>query len=127
MSPTNKRKSINIIKLISDPAAKESSSAPWTNTSGFNVVRVSSHHITKSAFMRNLNFSVNDPDLINSLDIRTEPRMNTQNFIINNSRNIQIIKDVRTVLSRVWVSIFPYTFIIKPINLCNLPAFMVSS
>lgn len=53
--------------------------------------------------------------------------MDTENAVIYDSCQREIVKDISTVSPYVEGSIFSEAFIIETINLSNLPAFVVSS
>jgi hypothetical protein len=53
--------------------------------------------------------------------------MNTKYLFINNCREAEIIKNITAVPPDIYRSIFAETFIVKSINLSDLPAFVVAS
>ena len=65
--------------------------------------------------------------LINTLQIRTQPPMNTKHTTIHYSSQRQIIKYFTTPSPHMAAPILSLTFIIKPIHLCYLSGFMVPS
>ena len=70
--------------------------------------------------MRHLNSSVNSSNLINSLDLRAESSMHTENFAINDSSNGKVVKDLSTVLPRIRVTVFSIDLVVKTIDSCDL-------
>lgn len=70
--------------------------------------------------MRNLNFSVDGSDLINSFDLRTESTMDTESFSVDDGTNRQVVEYFSAVFPGVGISVFPVDFIIKSINSGNL-------
>ncbi len=53
--------------------------------------------------------------------------MNTKDFIVDDCSKRQIVKDFSAVAPYVNRAIFSEAFIIESVDLCDLPAFMVSS
>ena len=72
--------------------------------------------------MRHLDPPVNGSDLVDSLDLRTEPSMDTEDLSVNNSPDGQVIEDLSAVLPRVRISILSIDLIVKSINSCDLSA-----
>lgn len=53
--------------------------------------------------------------------------MHTEDFVINQCRKAEVIENFGAIPPHIHGSIFPQTFIIESINLCDLSAFMISS
>lgn len=52
--------------------------------------------------------------------------MKTKYFILNDSCDWKKIEKICVVFPYIRVSIFPHTFVIKPVYLCNLTTFVIS-
>ena len=73
-------------------------------------------------------FPIYGPDFIDRVIYGgTQSSMHTENSIVDNGSKRQIIEDISTVPPDVQRTIFSETFIIEPIDLCDLPAFVVAS
>lgn len=61
------------------------------------------------------------------VDGRTESTMDTEDLVVNDSSKWQVIEDVCAISPNIEWPIFPETFVVEPINLGDLSAFMVAS
>lgn len=71
--------------------------------------------------------SVDDSDLIDSLDFRRETSVNAEDFAVYNRSKGEIIEDFSEVVPWVDVSIFSEHFVIESVCLCCLSRFVVAS
>lgn len=47
--------------------------------------------------------------------------MHTENFVVNDRSQRQVVEDIRTVLPNIQTSVLPETLVIESINLGDLP------
>lgn len=77
--------------------------------------------------MRNLLGTSNNTDLIYRSNFGTESAVYTQNFAVDNSCKNEKVKDVAAGLPHRSVAIFLLALLIKAVDLCDLPRFVVAS
>lgn len=53
--------------------------------------------------------------------------MDAQDFVINDGSECQVVKNLCAVAPNVYAAVFLKALIVKSVDLCNLPTFMVSS
>ena len=64
--------------------------------------------------------------LIYALQIGAQTTVHAEHTPIYDCTQSKIVKHLTAPTPHIAASIFPLTFVIKPINLCNLPRFMVA-
>lgn len=78
--------------------------------------------------MRDFLFAVNRPYFIDGIIYSgAEASMHAEYRVVDNGRQGQIIKDICAVPPDIQRAVFPQTLIIEAVNLCDLPALMVTS
>lgn len=121
MSTGDQLQSIDVAEVTSDLGSEDPPSSSCIDGPIFDILWVGPHQIAERPLMRDFNLSINRPDLIDGLDLRTESTMHAEDLAINDCSNGQVIEHLSTVLPRVRVAIFPINLIIKSINSRNLP------
>lgn len=116
-----------MVELSGDLIAEQPSSATWTDSPGINVFGVAPHQIAECSLVRNLLGSGDDPDLINSPDLRTEAAVHTQNGPIDNGSEDKEVEYLAASLPHRGVAILCLTFLIEPVDLGDLPGLVVPS
>lgn len=76
--------------------------------------------------MRDLLLALDLPHLIQRDNIRRQPPVNTQYLPVDDRRYIQVVENLSTVLPRVRIPVLLLTLLVKPVDLRDLPAFVVS-
>lgn len=120
MRSCNQIDSVDMAKVICNFRSEYPSCSSGIYGPIFNILRIWPHKVTKWSFVRNLYFSINSSNLVNSFYFRTETSVDTKSFSINNCSNWQIIKHFGAIFPRIWITIFSVDFIIKSINSSNL-------
>ena len=77
--------------------------------------------------MRHLLDPVDGTDVAKRVEGRAETSVDTENFVVNNGSEGQIVEDLGAVAPNVDTTIFLEAFVVESINLRNLSAFVVSS
>lgn len=116
-----------MVELSGDLIAEQPTSATWTHSPGINVFGVAPHQVAECSLVRNLLGSGDDPDLINSPDLRAEATVHTQNGPIHNGSEDKEVENLAACLPNRGVAILCLTFLVEPVNLGNLPGLVVPS
>jgi hypothetical protein len=77
--------------------------------------------------MWHLNFPIDLPYFIEGMHRWTQTSMNAEYLIINDGTKSKEVKDICAVSPNIDCSVFSDTLIIETIDLCDLPALVVSS
>lgn len=77
--------------------------------------------------MRYLLLSINDTDLIECIDARTESPVHGKDFILDNGGETEVIKDFSAISPYIDRPVFSQTFIVEAVDLCDLSTFVISA
>lgn len=77
--------------------------------------------------MRNFLDSVQLPYLVKCVKMGRETSMETEDIILNNSGQWEIIKQVCEILPHIRTAILSDALIVEPVDLCDLSTFVISS
>uniref|UniRef100_A0A6B2LC98 Uncharacterized protein n=1 Tax=Arcella intermedia TaxID=1963864 RepID=A0A6B2LC98_9EUKA len=89
-------------------------------------IRISPQQIAKQTRIRNLSRPNNPPNLLQSLQIRRKPTMNTKNLILNNRTKRQTIKTIIKQLPNLQ-TIARLALVVEPVDSINRRTFVVAS
>jgi hypothetical protein len=67
------------------------------------------------------------PDILKALEGGREATMHAQNLTLHQGTKRKIVKEICKDLPDIGVAVLPETLVVEPIDLCDLPAFVVSS
>jgi hypothetical protein len=76
--------------------------------------------------MRHFNLSIKLTNVVESIKIGRETSVQTENLVFNHCRQRKQVEKVCVVFPYIRITILSQTFIVKTINLRNLPRLMVS-
>ena len=77
--------------------------------------------------MRDLYAALNQPHLVDRLDVRGETPVDAEDLALDKRTDAQVIEDIRAILPWVRVAILPDGLVIEPIDCGNLSGLMVAS
>jgi len=127
MGSSNELNIINVIEFWGNFWSEQPTSTSWRHCPCLNFLWVWPHEITEWSFMRNFHSSLNQSDLIDSLNIWGESSMDTEDLSFNNSTNTKVIKHFGAIFPWVGITILSNSFIIESVYCSNLSSFVVSS
>lgn len=127
MSPTYQLNFVLTVELLNDVPTEKVAGATGTHTPTLLVVGVTPHQVAHGTVVGHLLFPVNTADFIKGTYGGTESTMHTEDLVIDDGSQSQIIEDGGTVPPDICGTVLSKAFIVEPIHLCDLSAFVVSS
>ena len=76
--------------------------------------------------MRDLLDSVQCPDIVQGVYARREPSMETEDLIIDQGGERQVVEQICEVFPDVGVAVFSETFVVEAVDLSDLARFVVA-
>ena len=77
--------------------------------------------------MWNFDFSVDDSNLVDCLDVWGKTAVNAKDFALNQSSDGKIIENIGVVFPYVDVAVFSHDFLVKTVDLSDLAGFVIAS
>ena len=77
--------------------------------------------------MRNFLDTVESSDVIEGIDAWRETSVETEDLVVDKGCEGEVVKEVGEVLPYVGVAVFPKTFIVEAIHLCDLARFVIAT
>ena len=118
--------SVDVIELLTHVLAKNKPRTSRTRSPTCVVVRVAPQQVTHRAFVRDLLYSINLPNAVESVKLGTETSMKTKQFILNETGQRKVVEYVSEVLPDVGVPILAETLVVKAIDLGNRPCLVIT-
>lgn len=114
-------------KSLKNIRAKEKPSPSGRLLPALNLIRIRPHDITDESLMGNLSDSLNKSQVIQVLHLGTDSSMNTENLIIDNAGQSEIVEKVSAYSPDVQRAEFSGTLVIESVNLSYVSGLVVSS
>jgi len=118
---SNRLQTIDVVKLGGNLIPKQPAGASRTDSPRVDILRIAPDKVTESSFMRDLLGSGNDADLVDCPNLGTETTVYTEDRTIDDGGQDQKVKNLTTGLPDRRIAILCLTFLVKSINLCDLP------
>ena len=77
--------------------------------------------------MWNLLYTIQCSDVIKGIDAGGEASVQAEDLVVDQGGKGEVVKEISEVLPYVRVAIFSETFIVEPIDLCDLAGFVVAT
>lgn len=77
--------------------------------------------------MGNFLDTIKRPDVVESVDGRTQSTVKTENLVFDESSEGKVVEKVGEVFPHVGIAVFAETFVIESVDLCDLSGFVVST
>lgn len=127
MCSGDQRNVVDVIEFGGDLGSEEPSRTSWGHGPGLDVLWVRPHKVAEWTLVRNFHSSVDESNLINSLDFWGESSMNAENFSFNDGSDTKIIEDFCAVLPWVGISVLSNGLIIEAVDGGDLSGLVISS
>lgn len=118
---------VDVIEFGSDLGSKEPSSTSRRHGPGLDVFGVGPHEIAEGALVRDLHASVDQPDLVDGLDLGRQSSVDTEHFALDNGSDSKVIKDFSAVFPGVGIAVLSDCLIVEPVDRRDLPRLVVAS
>lgn len=120
MSSRNQVDSILSVEFLDDLTTEEVTSATRRHHPSGDIIGVTPHQVAHGTVVRNLLFTVDLADFIQSGDRRGKTTVHAENPFVNNSSQGQKVEDFSAVAPYVDRAVLAEALIIEAINLSNL-------
>ena len=127
MCSGDQRNVVDVIEFGGDLGAEKPSSTSWGHSPGFDILWVRPHKVAEWTLVRNFHSSVDESNLIDSLDFWGESSMNAENFSFNDGSDTEIVEYLGAVLPWVGISVLSNGLIIEAVDGGDLSGLVVSS
>mmetsp|Transcript_26881 Transcript_26881/g.69114 ORF Transcript_26881/g.69114 Transcript_26881/m.69114 type:complete len:273 (-) Transcript_26881:430-1248(-) len=127
VSSYNQTKAIHVVELLRDILTKSVACATRRDTPPGSFVRIGPKEVAHRPFMRGFLYSIKCTHMVKSVQRRRKATMGAKYLGLDKAGKREVIKKIGKPLPNVRVTILPQTFIIKSINLSNLPALVISA
>lgn len=127
MRARNCRKAVFLVELCGNVGPEGVAGASGGDAPTIAVVRVGPQKVTHRAFVRHLDDAIDGADLVESLQTGRQTSVKTEDFILDDSCERQVVEQVGQVFPDVRVSVLANAFIVEAIHLRNLSTFVVTA
>ena len=127
MRSSNQFRAIFCIENFYSVLAEDITCSSRGNTPPFYLFRVWPHQITHWSFVWNLLLPINCLNLIKCVNVGWKSSMHTEHFLIYQCRQREEIEYLSAISPHIDWPVLSKAFVIKAINLCNLPTLMAAS
>jgi len=110
-----------------DIGSEKEASSTRRKTPARNIIRIGPEQVAHGSVMRNLLLSIYSPNLIDSLQHRTQAAVDAKDAAVDDGAQGEIIKDFATPAPYVAAAVLALTLVVKPVHLCDLPRLVVST
>ena len=77
--------------------------------------------------MRNLLYTIQCSDVIKGIDAGGETSVQAEDLVIDQGGEGEVVEEIGEVLPYIRIAVFSETFIVEPIDLCDLAGFVVAA
>jgi hypothetical protein len=91
------------------------------------VIGVGPEEIAHGSFMRHFLYPIKGADVVQGVDTRRQPAVQTEDLVVDQSRERQVIEEIGEVLPHVRVAILSKALVVKTIDLSNLTGLVVAA
>ena len=116
-----------MIKRLADILAESVPRTTGTYTPAATVIRVAPEQITHGPFVGDLLDAVQGADVVEGVDGGGEAAVETEDLVVDEGRQRQVVEEVGEVFPHVGVAVFAEAFVVEAVDLGDLPGFVVAS
>lgn len=127
MSTSNSCQTISMVELFTDVLTEGVACATRRNTPAAAVIRVRPEQIADRSLMRHFLNAIKLSNLVKSVDRWRQTTVKTENLILNNSGQGQVIEKLSEDFPHVSITIFTEALIVETVYLCDLARFVVTA
>lgn len=99
----------------------------WRNAPTASVIRIGPEQIAHGTFVWHLLKSVQCSNVIKRIDRWTKPSVQAEYLSIYQSRQRQVVEQIRKKLPYIRIAVLPQTFVVETVNLRNLPRLVITA
>lgn len=121
MSTSNRLQTIDVVKFGGNLISEQPTGASRTDSPCVDILRITPDKVTESSLMRDLLGPGNDADLVDCSNLGTETTVHTEDGTVDDGGQDQKVEHLTTGLPDRRVAILCLAFLVKSINLRDLP------
>jgi len=125
--PRDEFEIIRVVELLRNVLPEGIASASRRNAPPAAIVRVRPKQVADGPFVGHLLHAVQLPDLVQSVDARRQPSMQTEDLAFDDSGEGEVVEEFGELLPDVGVAVLAQALVVESIHLSNLPALVVPS
>jgi len=118
---------VDVVKLVYNFAAENVTSSTGISPPGFNVLGVGPHQIGEGTFMRDLESSFEQSDLVKSFNVRGKASVDTENFTFDLRTDAKVVENFATVFPGIQVAVLANNFVVEAVGLGDSARLVVAS
>lgn len=123
----NQCEAIVMIECFRNILTKGIPGTSWTDAPSTSIIRITPEEITHRTLMGNFLDSVKRSDVVECVDAGRQPTVQAEDLVVNEGGKGEVVEEVGKVFPDIGVAVFSQAFIVKPINLGDLTAFVVTA
>ena len=127
MSSCNQRQAVVVIERFADILSKRVSRSSRRYPPTTSVVWVGPQQIAHGSFMRHFLDTVETANVVESIDRWGETAVQTEDLIVDQSGEWQVVEEVGEVFPDVGVAVFAEAFVVEAVDLGDLAGFVVTA
>jgi len=116
MSPGHKFEFVDVVEFGSNLRAEEPPSTTWGDSPCVDVLGVGPHQVGEGTLVGNFHSTVNEADLVESLDLWGEATVDTEDFALDDGADSEVIEHFGAVFPGVDVSVFAHGLFVEAVN-----------
>lgn len=127
MGSRNHLEVVGVVELLGNILAEGVACASRIHTPPSAIVRIRPKQVTHRSIVGHFLESLEGPNVVQGLDARRKPSVQTEELILNHSCRGKKVKELSKAFPDIRVTILPAAFIIETIDLSDLPCLVVAS
>jgi len=126
VGPGHHGQTVNVLELFDNVGTENVSGTSGTDPPPGGVFRVGPQQITDGSLVGDFSAGIQFPNLVQSVNTRRQASVDGKNLLVDDGRQRQTIKDVRTVFPNIDAPVFAQAFVVKAVNLGDLSRLVVA-
>ena len=118
---------VDVAELVNNFAAEFVPSSTGISPPGINILGIRPHQIGEGTFMRDLEPSFEQSDLVKSFNVRGKASMDTENFAFYLSTDAKVVENFAAVFPGIQVAILANNFVVETVGLGDSARLVVTS
>lgn len=127
MSPSNQSQAVVVVERFRNVLSECVPRTARRNSPATTIIGITPEQIAHGSLMRDFLNAVQGPNVVQSVDRRAQPTVQTEDLVFNESCEGKVVEKVGEVFPHVGVAIFAQALVIEAIHLGDLAGFVVST
>jgi len=127
MSAGHKSQAIAVVERLRDILTERVTGTSGRDTPATTVIGVGPKEIAHGSLVRNFLEAIEGPDVVEGVDGGAETPVEAEDLPVNQSRQRQVVEQIREVLPHVGIAILPQALVVEAVHLRDLATLVVAS